>query len=94
MTEYENLKNKLNDSKKLEINKIDKEDIEIIDNIEIDKDKPSTIRIVEFLKESKNPYLFLVDNMKVKIEYGDKSTKINECINSLIKNRANAKNYQ
>ena len=94
MTEYESLKNKLKDSKKIEVSKVEKENIDSIDNIDIDKDKPSNIRIIEFLKQSKNPYLFLVEDMKVKIEYGEKGTKINECINSLIQDKVNAKYYQ
>ena len=94
MTEYENLKNKLNNSKKIEVYEIEKEDLDNIDKIDINKDKPSNIRIVEFLKESKNPYLFLVEDMKVKIEYGEKGTKLNECINSLIQDKINSKNYQ
>ena len=38
--------------------------------------------------------MFLVDDMKVKIEYGNNDKKINQCINSLIANKINAKNYQ
>lgn len=94
MTEYESLKNKLKDSKKIEVSKVEKENIDSIDNIDINKDKPSNIRILEFLKQSKNPYLFLVEDMKVKIEYGKKGTKINECINNLIQDKVNAKYYQ
>lgn len=94
MSEYEWLKNKLEDSKKIEIDKIEKREIDNINEININKDKPSVNRIVEFLKESKNPYMFLVDDMKVKIEYGNNDRKINQCINSLIANKINAKNYQ
>ena len=91
MTEYENLKNKLKDSKKIEVNEVEKEKK---DNIDINKDKPSNIRILEFLKQSTNPYMFLIDNMIVKIEYGEKGTKLNDCINNLIQDKINSKNYQ
>ena len=94
MTEYENLKNKLKDSKKIEVNEVEKENMDSIDNIDINKDKPSNIRILEFLKQSTNPYMFLIDNMIVKIEYGEKGTKLKDCINNLIQDKINSKNYQ
>ena len=94
MSEYEWLKNKLEDSKKMEINKTEIDEIDNINEIEIDKEKPSSTRIIDFIKKSKNPYMFLVDDMKVKIEYGNNDRKINQCINSLIANKINAKNYQ
>ncbi|MGN0973408.1 MAG: DUF6870 family protein [Bacilli bacterium] len=94
MSEYEWLKNKLEDSKKMEIDKIEINAIDNINEIDIDKEKPSSTRIIDFIKKSKNPYMFLVDDMKVKIEYGNNDRKINQCINSLIANKINAKNYQ
>ena len=43
MSEYEWLKNKLEDSKKMEINKTEIDEIDNINEIEIDKEKPSSI---------------------------------------------------
>jgi len=94
MSEYEWLKNKLENSKKIEIEKIEKDEIDNVNEIDINKEKPSSTRIIDFIKKSKNPYMFLVDDMKVKIEYGNNDKKINQCINSLIANKINAKNYQ
>jgi len=94
MSEYKWLKDKLESSKNIEIDKIEKAELDDINEIKINKEKPSSTRILEFIKESKNPYIFLVDGMKVKIEYGDCDRKINQCINSLIANKVNAKNYQ
>jgi len=94
MSEYEWLKNKLENSKKIEIDKIEKDEIDNVNEIDINKEKPSSTRIIDFIKKSKNPYMFLVDDMKVKIEYGNNDKKINQCINSLIANKINAKNYQ
>lgn len=94
MSEYEWLKNKLEDSKKIEIDKIEVNAIDNINEIDIDKEKPSSTRIIDFIKKSRNPYIFLVDDMKVKIEYGNNDKKITQCINNLITNKINAKNYQ
>jgi hypothetical protein len=94
MSEYEWLKNKLEDSKKIEIDKIGISEIDNVNEIEINKEKPSSTRIIDFIKKTKNPYIFLVDDMKVKIEYGNNDKEINQCINSLIANKINAKNYQ
>ena len=94
MSEYEWLKNKLKDSKKIEMDKIEINAIDNINEIDIDKEKPSSTRIIDFIKKSKNPYMFLVDDTKVKIKYGNNDRKINQCINSLIANKINAKNYQ
>ena len=67
----------------------------ILDGVAITGGEPLLhTEIIEFIKKTKNPYMFLVDDMKVKIEYGNNDRKINQCINSLIANKVNAKNYQ
>ena len=48
---------------------------------------PKKDRMIGFLKKVKNPYVFMVDGLKVKFEYSDKGLNINQCIENLIMNR-------
>ena len=84
----------MENSKKIEIDKIEKDELDNINEIKINKEKPSYTRIVEYITKTKNPYIFLVDDMKVKIEYGNDDKKINQCINNLIANKVNSRNYE
>ena len=93
MSEYEFLKNKLKNSKKADIDEIKKEEIDCINEIKINKDNPSEERTIEFIKKTKNPYFFLVDDTKVKIEYGESNKKLSECLTSFVLNKINSNNY-
>jgi len=89
MMEYENLKNKLENSKNININNISRYDIDDIENISINKNLDTNNRTLEFIKETKNPYAFMVDGMKVKIEYGETGLTAGQCIKRLIQNKIN-----
>ena len=46
-------------------------------------------RIMNFLDKAKNPYMFIINGMKVKMEFASAGKNINECFESLIMNRKN-----
>lgn len=87
MSEYEILKNKIEDSKKIVIEEVNDKKIDNIDLIKINRKNSRNIRIVNFIKETKNPYCFLVDDMVVKIEYSNNNKRIGQCISNLITNK-------
>ena len=44
-------------------------------------------RILDFIENTKNPYIFCIDGIKVKFEYSDNGIRLSECINNLIINK-------
>ena len=62
-------------------------DIDKIENIKIDKNLSKMERILDFIENTKNPYIFCIDGIKVKFEYSDNGIRLSECINNLIINK-------
>lgn len=87
MDEYAKLKIKLQLGKNSNLNYIQEKDIDNIEEINVDINMPKKDRMIGFLKKVKNPYVFMVDGLKVKFEYSDKGLNINQCIENLIMNR-------
>ncbi len=87
MDEYAKLKIKLQLGKNSNLNYIQEKDIDNIEEINVDINMPKKDRMIGFLKKIKNPYVFMVDGLKVKFEYSDKGLNINQCIENLIMNR-------
>lgn len=89
MERYSELKNKLNSGKQVDIQSIKETEIDHIENIKINKKLPKEERIITFLNKVKNPYIFKIDNMKVKFEYSENNIGISECLERLIMNKGN-----
>ena len=87
MDEYAKLKTKLQLGKNSNLNYIQEKDIDNIEEINVDINMPKKDRIIGFLQKVKNPYVFMVEGLKVKFEYSDKGLNINQCIENLIMNR-------
>lgn len=87
MDGYAKLKTKLQLGKNSNLNYIQEKDIDNIEEINVDINMPKKDRMIGFLKKVKNPYVFMVDGLKVKFEYSDKGLNINQCIENLIMNR-------
>lgn len=87
MDEYKKLKTKLQLGKNSDIRCVDEKDIDNIENINVDVDLPKPERMIKFLQKVKNPYVFMVNGLKVKFEYSDKGLNINQCIENLIMNK-------
>ena len=87
MDEYAKLKTKLQLGKNSNLDYIQEKDIDNIEEINVDINMPKKDRMIGFLKKVKNPYVFMVDGLKVKFEYSDKGLNINQCIENLIMNR-------
>lgn len=79
------LKEKLEKCKNIDIDKIDKNDVEDISNIKISKRKSSNDRILDFLNNTSNPYVFKVNDRLVKIEFSNNDKTADTCITNVIK---------
>lgn len=86
MSNYKLLKEKLHNTKDIEIEEVNREEIEDIKNIKINDKLPVEERIAEFIYKTKNPYIIKVNGTLVKNTFGNKNIQIQECLNNIIKN--------
>ncbi len=80
------LRNKLDDANKVDINNIDIETIPDIKDIKISRKKVIEERILDFIDNIDNPYLFKVDNILVKVEFGENNTSAEESLINVLSN--------
>ena len=78
------LKEKLDKCSKVDITKVKESDVDNIDELKISKKKYGTDRIIEFIKNNKNPYVFSVDGRIVKIEFSNNKRTAEECLTKVI----------
>ena len=60
-------------------------EVEDIDNIVIDSNKSSVERILDFLLKQKNPYLFKVGGVIVKVDFSNNNVSADNCITEVFK---------
>ena len=82
---YEELKEKIDRCKSIELSDINPDDVDELDSIKIDRKKSKEERILDFITKSKNPYIFKVEGKLVKIEYSNNGRNAEECIMNGIK---------
>lgn len=80
------LKEKLIESKKITFEDVNIEDLEDISNINFSKKQNSQEKILDFIKTSKNPYMFKCNGKKIKIEFANCERKAEEALTNVIKN--------
>lgn len=78
------LKNKLDNANGIDINDIDIESIPDINDIKVSRKKVIEERILDFIDNVDNPYLFKVDGVLVKIEFSDGRTSAEDSIMNVI----------
>ena len=88
MNEYRNLQQKINDSKDVKIESINRNEIDEVDNIKIDKNLPAKERIIEYIKKVKNPYILKVNDTLVKITFNNQNIECMQCLKNIVKNNA------
>lgn len=89
MNDYVDIKTKLQLGKISDIRYVQENDIDDIEKIKIDNNLPKAERIMKFLSEVKNPYIFSVDGKKVKFEFSNSDVNISQCIENIFLNRKN-----
>lgn len=80
------LENKVKNGKKVEIDKVNYEQITDIKDIKINKKRSSIVRILDFLRCVENPYIIKVNDTIVKMQFSTKPIKAEDCINKLFYN--------
>ena len=79
------LEEKINRCKKMKFEDINPDDVDELSSIKIDRKKPSNERILDFLMQVKNPYVFKVNGRLVKLEFTDNGKKAVDAIINVIK---------
>ena len=77
---------KLDKCRNINLDEIDINDVDEITNIKIDRRKSSNERILDFLNEVKNPYIFKVNGKLVRIRFSDTEKTADDCLTSVLQN--------
>lgn len=80
------LKERLEKQNNIGINDININEIDDINIINMNLNKPSINRILDFIIYIKNPYVIRVDDTIVKMEFSNTKVKADECVNNLFCN--------
>lgn len=84
--DIERIKEKIEKYKDCDLNTINPDDIPDIKSIKIDKRKPKEERILDFLTEVENPYVFKINRHLVQIRFSDNTNKTAEdCLTNVLK---------
>ena len=75
------------DLKNLDIRTIRPDTLEHIDNVKINTDLPVEERMMEFVRQIKNPYFFRCGKLIVQVEYSDTDKTINDCLKEFIESQ-------
>ena len=65
---------------------INLDDVDEISSIKIDRRKSSNERILDFLTQVKNPYVFKVNGKLVRMSFSENGPIADECITQCLKN--------
>ena len=80
------LEDKINKSKKISIDEVDINELDDLSEIKISKKKKGYERILEFIKNISNPYIFKIDNKIVKIEFTNNGVSAEDSITNIVSN--------
>ena len=83
---YELLKEKLIRCRDISFEDVDLEDLEEISNINFSKKTDCREKIIDFIKSSKNPYMFKCNGKKVKIEFANTNFIAEDSLTKTLKN--------
>ena len=79
------LNNKLTRCENISLAEVNKEELDDISNIKIDKRKSSNERILDFLIKTKNPYIFKVNGRVVQIAFSKNEKTADDCLTNVLK---------
>ena len=79
------IKEKVEKCRKTTFDDVDIAKLKDLSEMRISKKKSSKERILDFLNDVENPYIFRVNNRLVKIEFSSSNKKAEDCITNVIK---------
>lgn len=79
------LEEKIKRCKYIEVNEVNKDDVDELSDIKISRKKSKEEKILDFISNTKNPYIFKVNGKLVKLEFSDNEINAEEAITNIIK---------
>ena len=73
-------------NKNMKLEDINPNDVDEISSIKIDRRKSSNERILDFLTQVKNPYVFKVNGKLVRMSFSENGPTVDECLTQCLKN--------
>ena len=80
------LEEKINRCKNMKLEDINPDDVNEISSIKIDRRKPSNERILDFLTQVKNPYVFKVNGKLVRMSFSENGPTADDCLTRVLEN--------
>ena len=80
----EKIKDKLKMFENMSLSYIDINDVDELTNIKINKKKSSNERILDFLTEVKNPYVFKMNGKLVRISFSNTDRTADDCLTRVL----------
>ncbi len=81
---YKKIRNKLLKYEKVSLDEVNVNDVDEITKIRINKRKSSNERMLAFLNEVKNPYIFKVNGKLVRIRFSDTNKTADDCLTNVL----------
>ena len=79
------LEEKIKRCKYIEVNEVNKDDVDELSDIKISRKKSKEEKILDFISNTKNPYIFKVNGKLVKLEFTDNGTNAEDDITNIMK---------
>lgn len=83
--EIEKLKQELEYYKSVDIKDVQLDELKDINDVQIDTSKPVAERLLSFLSQMGNPYIFKVGDIIVKVNYNSDGPRLQEVLEKLLK---------
>ena len=74
----------IEEMKQLSIKECDKEQLMDLKSIEIDEEKSKEERILDYIRQVKNPYYFKVGDVAVRLSFDEGGRTFQECMEELV----------
>ncbi len=83
--DFELLEKKLNKCKNIKLEDVNINTVDDLENIKINRKKSSNERIIDFINNCANPYIFKVNGRLVKFEFSNNEDTAENCLTKVIK---------
>ena len=80
------LEEKINRCKDIKLEDINPDEVDDINSIKIDRRKASDERILDFLTQVKNPYVFKVNGKLIRMTFSENGPTADDCLTRVLEN--------
>ena len=87
------MKKVIENMKKISIKECDKEQLTDLSSIEIDREKSKQERMMDYLRQVKNPYYFRVGDVAVRLVFDEGGRSFQQCMEELVQANIGKENF-